>query len=144
MTDAGDKKVIIYNPYYGTKHCGPLTDTEVQDIKEIVEKVKQIKAAKPHFFNNRTIIQGIRDAESDDKSYKIGFYNFTISKGRMELQEIIKQFPEDTDVDSIVDKWGDILGYLFWRGTICKFKPGVWTEADAARKKEEDELLSNK
>ena len=131
--------LIIHNPYYGTKHCGPLKDQEIEEINGVVERVQRIKEEKPHFFNNRTIIQGIRDGESEDKSYKVGFYNFTISKGRMELQEIIKQFPEDTDVDTVVDKWGDILGYLFWRGTICDFEYGKWTEKDAKRKKEEEE-----
>ena len=115
-------KIIIDNPYYGPKECGPLDEEDIESIKEIVERVRTIQQEKPHFFNSRTIMQGIREGDSEDKSYKIGFYNFTISKGRMELQEIIKQFPEDTDVDTIVDKWGDILGYLFWRGTICDFE----------------------
>jgi len=133
-----DHKIIINNPYYGPKHCGPLDDEDIESINEIVERVRTIQREKPHFFNNRTIMQGIREGESDDKSYKIGFYNFTISKGRMELQEVIKQFPEDTDVDTVVDKWGDILGYLFWRGTICDFEFGVWSEEDEKRSKEED------
>ena len=133
-------KIIIYNPHYGTHHCGPLKDYEVEEIKEVVERVKKIKKAKPHFFNNRTIIQGIREGESEDKSYKIGFYNFTISKGRMELQEIIKKFPEDTDVDTVVDKWWDILGYLFWRGIICDYEFAKWTDADTRRKLEETYL----
>ena len=75
-------------------------------------------------------MQGIREGDSEDKTYKIGFYNFTISKGRMELQEIIKQFPEDTDVDTVVDKWGDILGYLFWRGTISDFDFEICSEEE--------------
>ena len=122
------KKIIIHNPNYGTKHCGPLEQRDVLEIKDLIQKVKVIKREKPHFFNNRTIIQGIRNGNSEDNTYKIGFYNFAISKGRMELQHIVKRFPADTDLETIVDKWGDILGYLFWRGTICDFEFSFWTD----------------
>ena len=122
------KKIIIHNPNYGTKHCGPLDNNDIIEIKDLIRKVKAIKREKPHFFNNRTIIQGIRDGNSEDQTYKIGFYNFAISKGRMELQHIVKRFPPETDLEKVVDKWGDILGYLFWRGKICDFEFSFWTD----------------
>lgn len=125
------KKIIIHNPNYGTKHCGPLTNDEINEIKEVINTIKEMQKEKPHFFNNRTIIQGIREGNSEDKMYKIGFYNFTISKGRMELQHVIKRFPPETDVESqnnIVDKWGDILGYLFWRGKVCDYEFSFWSD----------------
>ena len=122
------KKIIIHNPHYGSKHCGPLDQTDLIEVKDLISRVKQIQKEKPYIFNNRTIIQGIREGNSEDKTYKIGFYNFAISKGRMELQHIIKRFPPDTDVDKIVDKWGDIMGYLFWRGKVCDYEFSIWTE----------------
>ena len=133
------KKIIIYNPVYGTKHCGPLDSTEMKDLKDIIIKIKQFQKEKPHIYNNRTIIQGIRDGSSEDKTYKIGLYNFSISKGRMELQYILKRFPPETDLTKVVDKWGDLMGYLFWKGKICDYEYSIWVEPP----KQEEPIDSN-
>ena len=100
----------IENPELGRKEIGPFT---YKDLLEIEETIADIKKLPKIYFTTTTVIEFIGNCHC--------LYDYEISQCRPIGHYIIKAF-ENVQDQIELDKWGDIYGYILWKGQVAPYK----------------------